>query len=457
MDAPSVHISAMQTLEVRGQRYTELGEALTCAAGLAGPWPSLVAVGGTQDNHPGGSYGWATVFAGSRRGVHDVDDADMVAKGTETNDVLGHQVAIAGDLTGDGLPDLVATALGASRPERLEGGAFVFELAAGETTIEEATLQFSGSGHGARLAGLALGERAGPEKGVVLALGHTYSGEYTLPGHIDFHAGSTFMSPIDAEDHRGRIAATDPFHGTGAVIAIADLTGDGVDDLVTGQFNHESLGSPGQVVVVAGPLLDVPERSMDEAVTTIRGDGVGESLSTGSHLAVGDLDGDGVVDLVFSEHVADGPAGDRAGRAFVFFGPLIPGVGSVFDADLVIDGEIAFASLGAGLATLDHNGDGHLDLAIASPIDPYFGPQCTGRVYVFAGPISRGDTLAPGDAAVMYEGDQVGSTLGWSMDGCDLDGDGADELVIGGRWTSFGEEDMAGRVQVVPGGPWPNR
>ena len=58
--------------------------------------------------------------------------------------------------------------------------------------------------------------------------------------------------------------------------------------------------------------------------------------------------------------------------------------------------------------------------------------------------------------AAAYADDQVHVNLGYSLEGCDLDGDGDDELVIGSPLVDTDGDRNTGRVQVVPGGPWPS-
>ncbi len=456
--ASVVPLASVRTLEVRGTAHVQLGDSVACLAHGVGPFPGTVAAGGAEVDNPGGSYGWVTLFAGDRRGTFTVDEGDMTVRGTDNKDELGYSVVFPGDVDGDGQQDLVATGWGSNRPEKQTGGAWLYPLTAGNFEIEDAKVHFVGREAGARMAGAAAAGDLDGDGLFDLVLGNTYAALYDTPGVIDVHLGHDFPATVPAESAASAITAEDPFHSTGAEMQVADVTGDGVPDLVEGAFNHTDLGTPGLVLVLSGPLTSPAVRDLSAASTVLVGDAPeGSNSSTGGNLATGDLDEDGFLDLVVSAHTGDGAAGSRAGKLYIFFGPLSEGVSSVRDADLIVEGAIEFEWLSAGLVTLDHNGDGHLDLAVSAPIDPYFGPSCVGRIYVFEGPLVRGQGLTPSQAAVVYEDDVLWTGLGWKLAACDLDGDGDDELVIGSRFVGFDSAPRAGRVDVVPGGPWPSR
>jgi hypothetical protein len=136
----------------------------------------------------------------------------------------------------------------------------------------------------------------------------------------------------------------------------------------------------------------------------------------------GDLDGDGVDDLLVPATGADAAA--------VFFGPLSPGRAALGQADLRIDGS-AGEGLGASARALDADGDGAMDLLLGAPTADATG-QDSGTFYLFAGPFVADRTTA--EALATVHGGAAGRRLGAATAELvhgDVDGDGAADVLIG--------------------------
>jgi hypothetical protein len=452
--AETVPIADARRLEILGDHSSQFGGAVACSSEPVGDFPAAVAAGGSEIDDENEDAGWTVVVGPTQTGTIDLEESDLVIRGSaEDSDALGWRVVFPGDVDGNGLGDLLVTSLTAYRPDPLTGAAFLFEAPQpGWLTSDSADVYFRGEQVQAMMG---VATRAGDLDGdgrAEILLGHTYMNLFDTPGFLALHRGQDFGSTVVADEADVRIDAVDPFQPTGAVMEVADLDGDDIADLVTGEYNVVDPFSPGRVLLLRGPLLDAPSRSFEEASIVL--DGEAPEADTGGALAIGDLNADGRSDLVISAAGMEGQAGPRAGKVYVFFGPLQPDIDSVADADLTIEGEIAHSGLSVGLSILDHDGDGFQDLAVAAPSDYYLGPPRPGLVYVFAGPLSPG-TLDPAtDAAVVYQDDLMLTILGYSMAGCDLDGDGDDELVVGSPRANFASSPNAGRVQVLDGGPW---
>jgi hypothetical protein len=95
---------------------------------------------------------------------------------------------------------------------------------------------------------------------------------------------------------------------------VADLDGDGQDDLVLG-----APGSPGKVLVFPGPLAPGVLTAADASRIW-----VGEQLedNAGAALAAGDFDGDGQLDVAIGAPDADRDGYSDAGAVYVLLGPL---------------------------------------------------------------------------------------------------------------------------------------
>jgi hypothetical protein len=97
------------------------------------------------------------------------------------------------------------------------------------------------------------------------------------------------------------------------------------------------------------------------------------------NLATGDVDGDGLDDILICAGEDEGEDG-HGGTAYVFFGPIPSVNSSLAEADLVISG-VTGGQLGGGLGAGDLDGDG-LDDLLASVSDDADGPA---GVHVFSG------------------------------------------------------------------------
>jgi hypothetical protein len=226
----------------------------------------------------------------------------------------------------------------------------------------------------------------------------------------------------------------------GYSVAVGDFDGDGEPDLAIGApgFGGASVGSRIGAVYVLLAKNGVLDRDLDltdaDAEVTI----VGETdYTTGYALAAGDVNGDGVDDLIAGAARAPGPSDEPVlGAVFVFFGRETwpANMTTTADADAVIWGEKSDGQFGARLAVADFDGDGVADLFAAAPGFADVGAPAAGKAYGFLGGSIEGviDLRLPATLAdVEVVGEIGGQRLGVGLAVGDLDGDGLADLAMG--------------------------
>jgi len=262
------------------------------------------------------------------------------------------------------------------------------------------------------------------------------------------------------------------------VSAIAgDFNGDGMTDLAFGASELDAVDGPaamGAVYVLFGNRQGFPATldvaSLDGS-NGFRIDGTHQLHRLGLTLSAGDLNGDGLDDLVmtsgfFGESSTvwtphPGPVyvlyGSRDGFPAVLPAANIDGSNGFrfIDEDSVEAAEVD--STFVATMARDINGDGRADLIIGEPhYDPEGGNDRLGRAHVVYGRGSNfpatlrladldgetGFSLAPPDDVRRF---------GNAVAAVDLNGDGLDDVVIGAPFRADISSDFSGQVYIVYG------
>lgn len=152
--------------------------------------------------------------------------------------------------------------------------------------------------------------------------------------------------------------------------------------------------------------------------------------------------------------IAAAPAG--AQLLFVPTGP--PVVDLLTDAPVQIDGELAGDSSGFAVGgDFDFNDDGRLDVLVGAPYNDGLNTNGGSAWGVFGPPASLVDLANTGSAATQFEGRDVSNYIGYSVsDAGDVNGDGIDDVIIGGVGHDPSGRTDAGAAWVVFGDATPS-
>lgn len=234
-----------------------------------------------------------------------------------------------------------------------------------------------------------------------------------------------------------------------ALAGLGDYDGDGMGDFVVGaHVNDQSAGNAGAVYIFLGaPTGGTVDLSAADFI--LRGYGVSDYVGY-SIAGPGDTNTDGYDDLLVGIF-GDDNGGSGAGAAALFLGESAPTTVYITKADTTIRGEAADDQLGRALSAAgDLDTDGSPDIAIgAHQADPG-GKNNAGRVYVFLSPVASGvidASAADGYVSGSEAGDYAGSAI---SGGGDVTGDGADDLLVGAYGEDTAGTD-GGAVYILPG------
>lgn len=413
------------------------------------------------------------------------DGAKVVGEASRS----GFAVSKAGDFNNDGIDDIIIGAWSNSAGGSNAGAAYVvFGKPGGFTSVNLANIA---AADGFRILGNGAFDWTGYSVAGI--------GDYNGDGIDDVMVGAP-QDDTDAvtNDTVGRafiifgktsgfgqidvstLTAADGFSITGDatndqaaldVAAAGDINNDGLADvLVSAQFGESGLNNQGEVYVVfgkagAGVNLDLTNFTAADGFV-LRGVAASDALGS-SIKAAGDVNGDGIDDIIVGAHLNDA-GGISAGAAYVVFGrttgfgasvnlaTLTSTTGFVIQGDAAGD-EAGYTVSGAG----DVNGDGFDDVLVGDTFAAGTGAD-PGRVWVLFGkasgfgPIDLSNLAA--SAGFLISGNGISNnpaataTFARSTVGAagDVNNDGYGDIIIGAFLDDAGGVD-AGAAYVIYG------
>jgi hypothetical protein len=185
-------------------------------------------------------------------------------------------------------------------------------------------------------------------------------------------------------------------------------------------------------------------RDAAQARTRLLPDISGGSFNGGA-LAMGDIDADGLNDLVVCDPQFFMSDAEYAGRCWLFYGPLPEGDVPMTDAAATFVSGAGYGWFGYSVQVADFNGDGLQDVIVGAPTVAIDHVPHAGRVFVFEAPFEAVEDIEQAEWGLTTG--QLSDAGGWALAAEDLDGDGKAELMIGAPSDNEGDI-LAGKVYV---------
>jgi hypothetical protein len=361
--------------------------------------------------------------------------AGFVLTGIDERDYSGRAASAAGDVNGDGIDDLIIGASGADRPGDSDAGESYVVFGSTQTfpaIVELTSLYPDNGGDGSR--------------------------GFVLPG-------------VGESDFSGSV-----------VSSAGDVNGDGIGDLIIGAWGGDPRGDSeaGASYVVFGstqgfpavlPLFGLSQGGGGDGSLGFVLTGIDEDDNSGSSVsAAGDVNGDGIDDLIIAADEGDPGHRSSAGESYVVFGStqgfpavvrlssLYPEGGGDGSRGFVLTGANPFDRSGSSVSHAgDVNGDGIDDLIIGAP-----GVGPGGASYVVFGSTQGFPARFP--LETLYSAGGGDGSHGFVLTGIDendfaalvsaagdVNADGIDDLIIGASGADPGGDTSAGASYVVFG------
>lgn len=434
-------------------------------------------------------------------------DEDVRIYGEEATDSIGLSGSqIFADINGDGIDDYISAAYVADGPSNARassGEVYVFYGSTSPSATRDVAGTFgtvpdvkilgataadfigaesirTGDINGDGIADLVFSSSQADGPGEArMTSGESYIvfGSAALPALIDLNSGDEDVTLYGIQAGSVNIGAGDT-----AAIVVGDINGDGFDDVIVGIGGIDALGTrtdAGSIAIIYGS--DSMPVSVDTATfpsssgVLIYGADNGDKVPSQHSMALGDVNADGVTDLLVGAALADGPGNARAdaGELYIIYGgsSLPQTIDLLADeqdvivygataGDLLCENFLSASRWWSQVAAGDINGDGIDDVIIGSPSadGPSDARVDAGEVYIVFGSTSLPSSidLASNEEDVIIYGAGASDALAvdsWRPLG-DVNGDGIRDLILG-AFQADGPSDArteAGEAYVILGG-----
>ena len=389
-----------------------------------------------------------------------IDTQRFSVYGEQIADDLGESVSNLGDVNGDGIDDIITGAPGINDGTILDiGEAYIIFGATGIATSSVDVNNLNGS-NGFTVRGVNSSDKIG----IVVSS----AGDINNDGINDVLIGSSGKAIVIFGSTAGFAAlyTTNDINGVNGIIFentllggnfgqslsnLSDVNGDGIDDVIIGASNR--LGNA--YVFYGSATIGNTDAASLNGINGFKIEGFSQS-SSGNGLNVsnaGDINNDGIEDLILGYPNYEEGGERSAGRIAVIFGSNT-GFSSLFSLSslngtngFIINDDIEYARFGQNVKSgKDFNGDGIDDITIASRNKVYV---VFGKTTLFS-PLTKISDIPFSDKFVFSAGWYQSIYQISDIDGLsDINNDGITDLIVSSpHWDGYAK---SGSVYVIYG------
>ncbi len=444
-----------------------LGSSVASAGDVNGDGYADVIAGAPSFANGQTDEGAAFVSLGGAQGILDGNPATAAAQ-LESNQIgagngsgaviNGITVAGAGDVNGDGYPDVIVGAAYYDAGEFDEGAAFVFlggpmgiadgnpASAAAQLESNQAQTLFGDSVAGA-------GDVNGDGYSDVIVGASSYDAGQTDEGAAFVFLGSStgIASGNPASPGVTQLESDQAGAQMGwSVAGLGDVNGDGYADVIVGApWYAAGQTNEGAAFVFHGSATGIADGNPTTAAAQLEGGQVNTFFGA-SVAGAGDVNGDGYADAIVGAARVVLPSVFPSAR--VFLGST-GGLSLTSSGGLETDQADTFPATSISVAGAgDVNGDGYADVIVGFGLYDAGQPN-EGAAFVLLGSASGIANHTPSTAAAQLEGNQANAVFGASVAGAgDVNGDGYADVIVGAINYDAGETDE-GAAFVFLGSP----